>query len=211
MGIAKYGILGPVSGKVGNLVFYVSKGKACIRTAGTRLAPLTPAELINTNKMAVLMSFFKHVKPFIKLGFAEGLAHSNYNYHNAATSYNKKNALALINGKVELAYNRIRLSNGTGLEAEQALVKLVGNELHFSWKHQEENDWDTGSDQVMIMAFFPDENLAIYEVAGAKRKAGFDILPLHASLVGKRMELYIAFIAQDRQRVSNSLYLGRLN
>jgi hypothetical protein len=211
MGKANYGILGPVSGKVGNLVFYVSQGSACVRTAGKRYAPLTPAELINTRKMAVLMNFFKPIKPFIKLGFGTDLAHSKLNYHNAATSYNKKNAFNLIDDLPELAYDRLRVSSGTGLAAEQPLVLLTESELQFSWAHDQGKNWNAGSDQVMMMAIFPDENLAVYDSAGAKRKTGFDSLHLNSSLVGKRMELYISFIAQDRHSVSNSFYLGRLD
>lgn len=211
MGRAKNGILGAVSGKVGNLIFYISQSEARVRTAGKRQAALTAAELINTSKMAVLMNFFKYIKPFIKLGFGTNLQNSKQNYHNAATSYNKKNALILIDNKVQLAYDRIRVSSGTGLEPEQPSVKLIENELQFSWTHNEALNWEAGLDQVMMMAFFPEENMAVTEPAGAKRRTGHYSLLLPTMLAGKRMELYISFIAQDRQRVSNSIYLGRLN
>jgi hypothetical protein len=211
MGKAKYGPLGPVTGKLANLVFYVAKGEARVRTAGTRYAPLTPAELINTSKMALVMNFFKAIKPFLKLGFGSNLAHSNLNYHNVATSYNKINGITLIADKPELAFNHIRVSSGTGLEAELPIVQLIESELHFTWAHQAETNWEAGSDQVMMMAYFPGENTAIYETAGAKRKTRQDVLLLHPTLLEKQMELYISFISQDRQSVSNSLYLGRLN
>jgi hypothetical protein len=46
----------------------------------------------------------------------------------------------------------------------------------------------------MMMAYFPE-----------------DLLPLPTSILDKRMELYMAFIADDRLSVSDSVYLGRLN
>jgi hypothetical protein len=211
MGKAKNGILGPVSGKVGNVIFYVLNGEACMRTLGTRQAPLTPDELVSTSKMTSVMNFFKPIKPFIKLGFGTGLQHSNHNYHNAATSYNRRYAVTLIDGKPEIAFDRARVSSGTGLEPEQPRVELIENDLHFSWAHREDLDWEAGADQVMMMAYFPEDNLAIYETAGAKRKTGQDTLSLHSFLSTKRMELYISFITQDRKNVSNSVYLGRLN
>lgn len=211
MGKANNGILGAVSGRVGNLIFYISQGEARIRTAGERRAALTPAERINTSKMTALMNFFKYTKPFLRLGFSTGLAHSNLNYHNAATSYNKKHAVQWIDGKAEIVYDQIRLSIGAGLEAQEATVEMLDRSLLFNWAHDENKNWTSGSDQVMLMAYFPEENIAVYELAGAKRKLGQDTLILPASLTHSRMEVYISFISQDRQTVSNSSYLRRYN
>jgi hypothetical protein len=63
----------------------------------------------------------------------------------------------------------------------------------------------------MMMAYFPEEESAFYQTSGARRIAGQDLLPLPASVLDKRMELYIAFVADDRLSVSDSVYLGRIN
>lgn len=211
MGKAKNGILGAVSGKVGNLIFYIAHGEPRVRTRGKRDAALTPAERINTGKMTVLMNFFKGINPFLKLGFGTGLEHSNLNYHNAATSYNKKNAVRWLNGKAEIEFSHIRVSSGTGLEPENAIAQSIDGRLHFDWTWSENISYEAGKDQVMMLAYFPTENFSVYELAGAKRKTGQDFLVIPESFSTKRMEVYISFISQDRKTVSNSIYLGRFN
>jgi hypothetical protein len=211
MGKANNGILGAVSGKVGNLIFYVQSGQACVRTAGKRYAALTPAEQINTGKMSLLMNFFRPIKPFLKLGFGCFDSHNKLNYHNRATAYNKTNAIDLVHGNPQIAFNRVLLSQGTGLPAENADVKMVEGALQYSWTYDPEQDWQAGMDQVMLMAYFPDENCAVYELAGAKRAACAAVLQLPNSYLGKRMEVFIAFASWDRERIADSVYLGRIN
>jgi hypothetical protein len=211
MGKANNGILGAVSGKVGNLIFYVLNGMPCVRTVGTRTAALTEGERLNTSKMAVLMNLFKYMKPFLKLGFSTHLSHGHHNYHNAATSYNRKNAVFVINGRAEIAFEHLRLTSGNAMEAQRPAVELIGNNLEFNWSYDEIESWSAGSDQVMLMAWFPDDSFAIYETAGAKRRSLTETLQIPQSYLEKRMELYISFISNDRQSVAKSIYLGRLN
>ncbi|TKC07085.1 hypothetical protein FA047_07445 [Pedobacter frigoris] len=100
-----------------------------------------------------------------------------------------------------------------------ASVLLAGNpedglSLWFSWElTQEDLEWPRCDDQVMLMAYFPDEMFeypAYYKVAGAKRKAGQDVLEIPVAMAGKSMEVYIAVIAEDRSDVSRTQYLGRI-
>jgi len=211
MAKANNGILGAVSGKVGNLIFYVQAGEACVRTAGKRKAALTPAEKINTEKFTVLMNLFRSMKPFLKLGFSRADRINKQNYHNRATSFNRKHAIKMVNGRPEIAFDKVLLSQGSGLPAENAEVKLVESNLQFSWTFDSLADWDAGSDQAMLMAYLPEEDLAIYELAGAKRTARADVLKLPNSLITQRMELYIGFASWDRERIGDSVYLGRIN
>jgi len=211
MAKANNGILGAVSGKVGNLIFYIQAGEACVRTAGKRRAALTPAESINTERFALLMNLFRSMKPFLKLGFSSPDRSSKQNYHNRATSFNSKHAIETVNGRPEIAFEKVLLSQGSGMPAENAEVKMVEGTLQFSWTYDSVTDWEAATDQAMLMAYFPDANDAVYELAGAKRAACADVLQLPDSLTAQRMELYIAFASWDRERIADSMYLGRIN
>lgn len=211
MAKANNGILGAVSGKVGNLIFYIQAGEACVRTAGKRRAALTPAESINTEKFALLMKLFRPMKPFLKLGFSCPDCSSKQNYHNRATSFNSKHAIEMVNGRQEISFEKVLLSQGTGLQATDAQASLVERTLQFSWTYDPAADWEAGADQAMLMAYFPEDNYAVYELAGAKRAACTDVLQLPNSLADQRMEIYIAFASWDRERIADSVYLGRIN
>lgn len=210
MGKVKNGIFGPVTGKVRNLVWYKRGEENLVRVQGTRYAPLTAGELVNTGKMGVLMQLFDSMKPFLKAGFSNSVKGTNWNYHNMATSYNKVHVGQLAEGLSNLDYGSVLLSMGTAQEPIGASVRLEDDALRYSWTW-DPLDYAAMEDQVMMLVYMPDKNVAVFETAGAKRKAGEDVLPFYASHMQERMEVYISFVSKDRSQVANSVYLGRIN
>jgi hypothetical protein len=211
MGKAKYGIYGPITGRVGNLVFYELNGDHVVRGKGEKSDKLSEAQKSNCLDMAVLMRFFKTTKPFLRVGFANEAKGTNRNFHNIATGYNKMNALIRKNGQPDVDYSKILLSRGTALEPQNVTLALTAAGLKFSWDFDHEAQWSARADQVMMMAYFPESNEAVYTTSGAKREAREDILEIHPSYLDKRMETYISFVTDDRENVSISFYLGRIN
>lgn len=211
MARTKGGLFGPVSGKIGRVVCYNLRGQEIARTIGEKPPVTAPATLAQNNRMSVLMEFFNKVKPFIKAGFKNEAEGTIYHYHNFATSYNMVAGIAEINGVATLQYDGILLSRGTALTAQNPQVVQDDTGLSFSWDVDPALHWRINKDQVMMLAWFPDIKEAIIEVAGVIRSAGTDHLLLPPSYRNQRMETYIAFVAEDRESVSNSLYLGRIN
>lgn len=211
MGKATKGILGAVSGKVGNLIFYNLNGTDCVRTSGTRHAPLTAGERLNLSKITLLMGVFKRIKPFLKMGFGPAASGTNQNYHNVATAYNRRQAIRIVSDKAEIDYPKLVLSIGDAAPPRDLAIALSPGALTFSWAFDQLKDWTSRSDQVMMMALFPDDDCAIYEQAGAKSSAGKDVLQLPTNYHLRHMEVYISFISSDRQTICRSIYLGRFN
>jgi hypothetical protein len=211
MGKAKNGLYGPITGKVSNLVWFRRYGQDYVRTKGVRTAPLSTLQKANCSDMSVLMNFFKNIKPFLKTGFANQGIGTTLNYHNIATAYNKTHAIHLIDGKVEIDFAQVLLSAGRVSEPEDAAVLLSDKGLEFTWNYDETRDWESRKDQAMLMAYFPESNEARYMTSSARRADGKDLLALHASYLNTRMEVYLAFITDDRTDVSMSVYLGRIN
>jgi hypothetical protein len=211
MGKAKNGILGAVSGKVNKLVWYTLNGEDVVRSAGRRSAKLSDAQLANCSKMSLIVDFFSSFKPFLKAGFSSAARGTNQNYYNLATSYNKLHAIKIVDGIPVVDYKSILLSRGNGLAPENPTVNPTDEGLEFQWDYKENQHWDSRADQVMMMAFFPEQNESVFVVNGAKRSAGNDILELHPVYRSQPMEIYMAFISDDRQDVSTSLYMGRIN
>lgn len=181
MAKAKNGILGAVSGKVGNLIFYIQAGEACVRIAGKRRAGLTPAESINTEKFTLLMNLFRPMKPFLKLGFGSVDRSNKQNYHNRATSFNRTHAIDMVNGRPGIAYERVLVSRGARQGATNAEVRLSEGTLQFSWSYDPVADWAAGPDQAMLLAYFPEADYAIYELAGPKRSTCAALLEIPPS------------------------------
>jgi hypothetical protein len=211
MGKAKNGIYGPISGKVSNLVWFRRYGQDYVRTKGERTAPLSTLQKANCSDMAVLMAFFKSIKPFLKVGFGNLALGTTLNYHNIATAINKMNAMQLVDGKVEMNFSQVLLSAGDAVEPRDPQVELSERGLEFTWAYDGVAEWGSRKDQTMLMAYFPESNDATYVCSGARRADGKDLLELHVSDLNKHMEVYLAFVTDDRTDVSKSIYLGRIN
>lgn len=212
MGRSKNGILGNVHGKVARVVFYELNGQDVIRSLGDKKRQIKSETVkANNQSMALLMDFFSGIKPYLKAGFKNEAQGTIYNFHNLATSYNKINAIEVIDYIPQLKFENLLLSRGIALLPDNPTVQLLNGMLKFSWNTDPELAWITNQDQVMMLAWFPEINEAIFNIAGAVRSAGTDHLELPPSYRTLTMHLYISFVAEDRESVSNSLYLGRIN
>jgi hypothetical protein len=211
MGKAKNGIFGAINGKVGNVVFYNLNGEDLVRTIGDNTGKLSKAQLANCDRMSMIVQLFSKIKPFIKVGFANEAKGTNKNYHNIATSYNKAHAIGLIDGELAFDYESLRLTHGTALAPRDPSFEAVSEGLQFNWTYVDHEDWYARKDQVMMMAYFPDDNDATFITSGARRAAKQDVLDIHPTYRSKRMEIYISFVSDDRESVATSVYLGRLN
>jgi hypothetical protein len=211
MGKANKGIFGAINGKVGNLVFYNLNGEDLVRTLGEKTGKLSKAQLANCDKMALIVRLFSNMKPFLKVGFGNKAKGTNMNYHNLATSTNKAHAIELIDGKVALNFEKLQLTQGDALGAKEPAVELVNGGLSFSWTYDELEDWNARNDQVMLMAYFPEDNEASFITSGARRSERKDVLEIHPTYRKKQIEIYISFVSDDRESVATSVYLARLN
>lgn len=91
-----------------------------------------------------------------------------------------------------------------------AEVKLADKKLQFSWAPDLENEENDPSDQVMLIAYFPQTFLALTVKNGSPRTAGKHDIRLPSFKKAMVIETYMAFISEDRERVSDSIYLGQL-
>lgn len=205
------GIFGPVHGSLGNFTFYRLNGQSIVRRKAKYTDKPSAAQLHSRESMKTLMNFLTHIKPFIKFGYMNQSRGTNQSYFNLAMSYNLKQAMKLELHGFAIDYTKVKLSAGNLEFADQATVALKESGLLFHWHTDPKLSWSSQNDQVMMMAYFPDEDTGIYQTSGAKRMTGQDVLSLPASYLEKRMEVYLAFVSDDRCAVSDSQYLGRIN
>jgi hypothetical protein len=211
MGKAKNGILGAITGKVGGLSFYEAKGQPRVRAIGIRTAPPSMLQMQQRAKMKMYNAFSNTMKPFLKCGFVNRTKGTTSNYHNLASSYNLSHAISIDEGEAYMDFSKVRLSEGNAAQPLNPQVELTENGLHFSWENHGDESWSVSQDQVMMMAFFPEITTAHYVTSGSRRSQEFDVLNLPPTFREAVMEVYMAFVADDRCNVSDSIYLGRLN
>ena len=209
MGKIPNGILGTVIGSTGNVTAYMLNGENVTRVKARKITHFSIKQLANQQGMLVVNEFFRFMGDFLKVGFDLAAKGTTKNYHNIATSYNKKNALKGEYPNIEIDYQKVMLSMGDLLEAQNPLTEIVSGGLKFSWDLPGANS-QAGQDQAMILAYGTISKQVQSILYGSKRIEGEAILQLSSKMQKEPVETYISFISADRQSVSNSIYTGRI-
>lgn len=204
--MAKYrqGINGPFIGKVGPVVGCLWKGIPYMRSKGNpRSGPPSEDELTNRQRLTAAHRWLQPLLVFLRAGFA-GYAETFEGY-NAAKSYNMKNALHEGQIVPELA----KVSHGDLPLSEEISVTNLDGQLHFSWSPASIPE-TYNKDQIMVLAYHPESEQAIFDTLGNFRNVGSQILDTYKDFIGKTVHVYAAFMAADRSRQSDSIYLGAI-
>ncbi|MFZ2284260.1 MAG: DUF6266 family protein, partial [Lutibacter sp.] len=77
----------------------------------------------------------------------------------------------------------------------------------FSWDDNSTENNAKRTDRAMLLVYNPMKNESTYQLAGADRITGTDVLVIPNTYAGDTVELFMAFVALDG-KVSNSSYLG---
>jgi hypothetical protein len=208
MGSFRYGPLGPVKGKVGNIIISSWKGIPYVKSApGERKAPLTAKEIANRKKWAMAHAWLKPVTEFVREGF-KGYTETVEGFI-AAKSYLLKNAFEGIAPDLVINPALVKVSSGElPLPKNIEVVKEAVNKLRFNWDTTDITR-DNRYDQVMLLAYDIAGGYCFKKLTGQLRMNGSDTLQMQAGFE-RTYHLYIAFVSANRSVRSNSLYLGTM-
>lgn len=206
MALQKNGI---INGKLGSTVSYLLNGNLVTRTIGFTKKKPTKPQLTFRQKTRVLNAFFKKVGDFINVGFEFEGQKKNKKAYALAFGHNIVNAFKGIYPTVSIDFKNLRLTSGNMAEVSGIMVEVVNEGFKFSWDAESKESGMHWTDQVMLMAYFPELKKAMFITAGANRDIGTCLLPLYETSHGYVAETYISFISSDRRSISNSTYTGQ--
>lgn len=202
--------MGFFKGKLGNAVSYQLNGKNVVKSLPSKTVKNkigTAKQNVNRSKFTKMQHFLHPILPFIRIGFnLEGHA-KQMSAHNVAKSYNMLNAF---NSEGEIDYSKVLVSFGNLAGAVDVEVEKDDAGLHFSWKNNTEVDVARSDDQVMLLAYSPEDEKVQILPSGARRKAGHETLSMDKLKNVKEVHTWIAFISDDRQKISKSTYTGKI-
>jgi Family of unknown function (DUF6266) len=201
------GIFGPVSGKVGDVIFSSWRGIHYVKARNKKHTKKgTAKQKAHRIKFAKAQEWLSPLLEFVRIGFngyrppVRGFA--------AATSYLLKNAVEgeapdfYINpSKMMVSYGNLPLSKNLAVE------KLADSRIQFSWNTRC-IEGASPSDQVMLLAYNIEGNTSVYLTTGRFRRDGVDELKLPSGT--GTWHLYMAFTADDRKQLSHSVYMGEI-
>jgi hypothetical protein len=211
MAIVTGGINGPFKGKVGSVYGYTMMGKNIIKSARRKTAKNkrgSVAQNASRSKFTKMQEFLRPILPFIRVGFNMAAHAKQMSAHNAAKSYNMLNAFS---AEGEIDYSKVLVSFGNLPSPLTAKVETDDTGLHFSWTNDVDSIGIRTNDQVMLLAYNPKLKSSKYMLSGARRTAEKESLAIWEGSKGQQFHTWIAFISDDRQQISMSMYLGEIN
>ena len=208
MGKISQGILGGLSGKVGNVVGGNWKGIDYLRIKPSKVAnPRTEGQVNQRNKFTASLEFLQPNIDFVKVGYKNfAVKRSEFN---AAMSYVLNNAITGVAPDFEVLYSDALLSRGNLATPSDALFDLSNQgEVGFTWSDNSAGGNANATDKAMLLAYNPMKRESAFILEGESRSVGSQTLPIPSSYSGDDLHIFMAFISEDGERVSNSVYLG---
>lgn len=195
-------------GKLGDLVGYTLRGKDVVRTVGKSSKPPTIKQLTVRKKIAVVTYMMSDVLNFINSGFSFAVAGTDKWPFNEAVSYNFKQATTGVYPDITLDYSKVLVSMGSLVPALNPAIIQQPNGLKFTWQMQPPGSANIDIDRAMLLIYFPAQRECICILTGAERKDCAQFVELAPEYLAREMQAYIAFIANDRTSISDSVWVA---
>jgi hypothetical protein len=205
------GVLGNFVGTIGPVTGYMRNGKNILRSSTSSVKdPATPKQLEQREKVNVCIRF---AKAFSGTGF---LNKSFPAYGHGGTGYNRAVGAAMSRAltgaypDIQLNYPDVLISRGRLPAAHSAkVVKKANNILQFTFTDNSTNGIAAPNDTVILVAYAPDLQQAIFTLnAGLRKdkKANLNV----TFLKGHTVETWIGFLSAGEQDASDSVWAGRV-
>jgi hypothetical protein len=208
MGKIAQGILGGLSGKVGNIIGGSWKGIDYIRIKPSSVAnPRTEGQVNQRNKFRATLEYLQPNKAFLKIGY-KSFATKKTEF-NAAMSYVLNNAIGGIAPNFTIDYSLALLSRGSLSSVLYGTTDLTtAGQVRFDWGDNSAEGNANATDKAMVLVYNPSKKESISILDGADRTTGSQVVTIPNTYAGDTVELFMAFVSADGTQVSNSVYLG---
>lgn len=197
-------------GRIGNKVYYLLNGETVCREIGIKPEkPATQKELTAREGTKLCADFNNSAKDFLRVGYHLAGEAEKKNYYGIFRRHFQTVLTGTYPGR-RIEYQNLLVSQGEMPIVEDAAVVIIEAGLSFSRNPNSQVRGMHYTDQVMMLAYFPDLDKTRYMIAGAQRHHGQDILVLNGIARGQVAQVYISFIEDNHKSLSNSTYLGEL-
>jgi len=205
-----YGVLGPFIGRLGPTVGYMLGDINVSRTIGKYHGPRTPKQFANETRMALVSSLSGILEEFLNFGLRAVSGIGKQDPRNHFIKLNKQKAVKGEYPQLETDFGKLIVADGNIPAPKNGQALLTGNRLKVSWKADMAAEGTNERDQVMILAYFPSVKKAVTLASGARRSAETESINLPEFELETAVEVYMAFVADNRLDASPSVYLGQL-
>ena len=208
MGKINQGILGGVSGQVGNVIGGTWKGIDYLRIKPSSVAnPRTEGQVDQRSKFSTVLRFLQPMTDFLRVGFK--LYANKMTQFNAAMSYNLNNAItgAYPNFMIDYTSALVTRGNLTG-SANGAATSPSAGSVEVTWTDNSGSGSAHATDKALIALLNTTRVEAVFTTAGPARSAAAAAIPVPSEYSGEDVEVFLGFVSEDGTKVASSVYLG---
>ncbi|REL23931.1 hypothetical protein DYD21_20675 [Rhodohalobacter sp. SW132] len=202
------GILGGISGTVGNVVGGRWRGIDYIRSKPASVKnPNTEAQRNQRMRFRLVITLLRKMQPFVVIGFRKG--RKNQTEMNYAMSVNVRNAISGTYPDLEIDPQALVVSVGDLQGSSTAGLDLsVAETAIFTWINESGVGNASDNDAAMALLYNVDKDAVIYKLHGASRADENLAVTLPESWSGDSVAGYLTFRSETNRGVSNSQFLG---
>jgi hypothetical protein len=203
------GIFGGLTGKAGDFEGYIRNGVPYIR-AKRRKTKNAPTVGIKKTRhaMAVVNRFVGSMTEFVRVGFELTARGQTFSANNAAKSYQLLHALTGEYPDLAIDYAKVRVTQGSLPMPENLFAVRFTDAISFNWDVDSNAKAILSRSQTMLLAHCPVLNRCVFQIGGAARYRGSDLLDLPGEFQPHELQVYAGFVTDDHQQISNSVWLG---
>jgi hypothetical protein len=201
-----------MSGTINGTTYYQLNGKTYAKSKNrTSTKPRTEGQEANSATLGMISKFLGPFEDFLKVGYQHVAKSVEMTPHNAMASHIWKKALKGKGKNRKVDLSKLLITQGNLASAKKNNVEMTAEGLAFTWSNEIKPRKSHHSDQVIMLAYFPELEEVKCKIGGAERSVGKDFLPLDSIEKGYAAEIFISFAADDHADLANSIYLGQLN
>lgn len=208
MAKSKDGLLGKLSGKIGDVVISSWKGIPYIRSKPAKNTSNTKAQQIQRSKFGIAVKFIGRILPVINKGFKWNI--EDKTERNAAISYVIKNAIEGEDLDLRINYAAVLIARGNLPAPQGASAKRADNTIVFRWDNENCTDSNRKTDRVIVLAYAPELKAGEWSIGAASRSEGKLELELSPEFSDAVLHCYLAFADIEGNDASDSVYLGEV-
>lgn len=198
------------SGTVDGITYYtLPDGRTCAKRKNPkRTKGPSPKQFIIEQDTKLFARFMQPFQDFAIVGFDQEAKKLCLNPNNAMVKCNRKNTLQGEYPNRSINYPKVLVTKGS-LPGAYAAAKMTNKGLVYTWDTSSDSSIAHHTDQVIMLAYFPDLNEIRYLAGGKQRSSGEALLVMDGIKKGYQAEVYISFVSDDRKNISDSVHLGQ--
>jgi len=208
MGKINQGILGGLSGKVGNIIGGSWKGIDYIRIKPSSVAnPRTEGQVNQRNKFTAALEFLQPNIEFIRKGYKDYAI--KMTAFNAAMSEVLENGITGTGPEFTVDYPNVLVSKGSlkGV-LNPAFDATVEGQVTLNWVDNSSEINANNDDRLMTLIYNPVKKESVVKLIGTSRFILSQMIAIPSNFSGDTIHVYTAFVSDDGKLISDSSYVG---